>query len=255
MAKKAAPAPEEPKPEATAAPVAAPATPAADPWAEQTTMPAPTEAAAPMTAPVVAPAPVETPAPVEAPAAAMTLGESALRVGLRRPDQAPAPSVPPQQVPFFHATFAGMVFVSGSRGNEQKPFQEEVRVPQAWAVNPELHPVGVFIKHYAPRLFKQVPGYDGVAMCELIDSEGLPSAMAQDRYLEWCGSYSDLAQFVTTRGLEIRLELFPSSALLRQAIKRAIKEPEAFKREQDEKSRSGVLEARQMNAELAALGY
>lgn len=174
------------------------------------------------------------------------------------------------------ATFKGTYYQSLGQDTKVQNFEKEIKVPITWLMDENFSPVGLFVTFYAKRLFKEDPNYQSVAVAQLAKCSKLPdkfftSASFAHR-MHWTADYADLlsiAQNLRTQyqvqnddGLlgpvnyvTIRPELYVGADELRTAIIRCQEEPRAFEREQMKHAASKTLSLKNMEADLAALGY
>jgi len=189
--------------------------------------------------------------------------------------------LPPPQftLPHIEATFEGGYFKGVPGAMEVVPFSCTVKIPNSWLSKDEHYPANVFKNQFADRVMKnkpEYPGFSGVRTCLLTRTTELPSGLTQEQELNWTADYSRMAELAKRVGkmrfvpldpkegtplpaesVEIKPEFYPDLASLRNAIKRCVAEPQAFKAEQDKLS-SGYERKRDelsMQDELKALGY
>lgn len=156
----------------------------------------------------------------------------------------------------FQATFTGYYFAGTGQGYEKVGFRETVTLPLSWLERDDFSPNGLFRRFLAgkPKVLGTRDGYSGVYTCTLVETSPLPQ-LPDKAYLTWTTNYTDLTRFARQRNLGIRPDLYPTVDELREAIRFAMEEPEAFAKMQDKRSKSSRVVHLNMEAELAALGY
>lgn len=175
------------------------------------------------------------------------------------------------KTPFIEAFFKGTYYKGSAAGTEPVPFEVKAKIPVSWVQDPNLNPPFVFKKFFAQRLLDQTPS--NIRFVELVRTGELPSHLPLNQELDWTADYEKLVQIAQNIGkrpfisvnledgtqkqgsVEVDVNLWASPSELREAIRRCVADAEAFSKEQKSRAESSVIAQRNMEAELADLGY
>lgn len=184
-------------------------------------------------------------------------------------------SAVPITLPHVVATFTGEFFKGVVGAMEVVPFTESVMIPHTWLLKEELNPVFVFRHKFAKKLMRKYPGYSDVRTVYLKDTTELPDGMTVESELNWTADFTKLVTLaqryakkisfipldpkegtpLPREDVGVRPEYYADENALRNAIKRCMAEPQAFKAEQDRLSRGYEVRKNEltMQEEMAAL--
>lgn len=162
-----------------------------------------------------------------------------------------AANLPPHLV----ANFKGTYWKGGGKGTEAVHFEQEVKVPLSFLLHNNLTPIGIFKNKLANRVLHNLPGYNGVRTCRLVSCSELPEDLSLNQQLNWTARHAGLAAIAKTHTPIVEPSLWPDPNDLREAVRRCKQEPDVFIKEQEARKHGDFATHRQLEDDLAALGY